>query len=62
MVIPVKKAIKTTPAAFNRVPGLNLVSNKVYIGEIFKRLSKHYEFDFNFIPKTFIVPDDITAL
>jgi glutathione synthase/RimK-type ligase-like ATP-grasp enzyme len=62
LIIIASKLIRGTKSLFNRIPGLNLVSNKVYMGEIFKRLSKHYEYDFNFIPETFMLPSDETKL
>ena len=50
--------IFNTKAIFNRIPGLQVVSNKKTLALILSRFSRHYESDFNFIPRTFVLPNE----
>lgn len=54
--------IMNVKALYNRLPGLQAVSNKKTLGKIFKRWHKHYESDFNFAPMTFSLPDESEQL
>jgi len=54
--------VSKTKTIVNRIAGLNIVSNKLYMGQIFSRLEWLYEYDFNFCPKTFVMPEDHEAL
>ena len=49
-------------ALYNRLPGLQAVSNKKTLGKIFQRWHKHYESDFNFAPITFSLPEESEQL
>ena len=43
----------STAAIFNRLPGAGVATNKAKFARIFKRMSRHFEHDFNFVPMTF---------
>ena len=47
---------------FNRLPGLNFVSNKKHCALLFRRLLKNYGSEFDFAPGTFLLPEDKAAL
>eukprot|EP00347_Sterkiella_histriomuscorum_P019520 403341319 len=66
-LFPLKKEenlemILSVKAIYNRLPGLQVVSNKKTLGQIFQRFYKHYESDFNFAPQTFALPHEQDAL
>ena len=48
--------IMTTSAIFNRLPGAGVGTNKRRSAEIFNRMLRHYQHDFNFVPLTFVLP------
>lgn len=52
----------TQKAIYNRIPGISFVSNKRRLAQIFERMSRHYDADFNFAPKSFVLPDDLQRL
>ena len=56
------EAIMNVSAMFNRLPGLNVVSNKRHCALLFRRLLKNYGSEFDFSPCTFLLPDDKIAL
>jgi len=43
----------STNAIFNRLPGAGAATNKAKFAKIFKRMMRHFEHDFNFVPMTF---------
>ena len=45
--------IMSTAAIFNRLPGAGAATNKAKFAKIFKRMKRHFEHDFNFVPMTF---------
>jgi len=48
---------------FNRLPGSGVGTNKSFCAQIFDRMIRHYESDFNFIPRTYLLPNkDAQAL
>ena len=51
-----------TNAIFNRLPGLNFVSNKKHFALLFRRLMRVYGCEFDFSPHTFLLPHDRQAL
>ena len=52
----------STKAIFNRIPGLQLVSNKKSLGIIFSKIHKYYGEEFSFTPLTFTLPGDLQEL
>lgn len=54
--------IYNTPAIYNRLPGAGVGTNKAKCANIFERMIRHYPNDFNFIPRTYILPKDCAAL
>lgn len=47
-----------TKALYNRLPGLQIVSNKMRLAYIFRMYERLYEAAFNFAPQTFCLPYD----
>ena len=43
---------------YNRLPGVGVMSNKKTSAQIFKRMSKFYDTEFDFIPQTFLLPQE----
>mmetsp|Transcript_12514 Transcript_12514/g.16012 ORF Transcript_12514/g.16012 Transcript_12514/m.16012 type:complete len:388 (+) Transcript_12514:337-1500(+) len=43
----------TTSAIYNRLPGAGVGTNKARFAQIFKRMQRHFEHDYNFVPLTF---------
>jgi hypothetical protein len=56
------KAIMEKSSIFNRLPGLNYVSNKKHCALLFRRLLKNYGSEFDFVPYTFLLPTDKVLL
>lgn len=54
--------IFSVPAIFNRMPGLCVATNKRRLAQIFKRMNSLYESEFNFTPKTFVMPNEALQL
>ena len=44
-------------AIFNRLPGSGVGTNKAKSARIFDRMIRHFENDFNFIPRTYLLPN-----
>ena len=45
-----------TAAIFNRLPGLGFASNKRRLALIYRRMQEHYPAEFDFIPRSYILP------
>lgn len=43
----------SSAAIFNRLPGAGIATNKARFARIAKRMMRHFEHDFNFVPLTF---------
>ena len=52
----------STSAIFNRLPGAGVGTNKRKSAQIFNRMLRHYQNDYNFVPLTFILPQDSARL
>jgi hypothetical protein len=50
--------ILTTNAIFNRLPGIGIGSNKRRLALIFRRMQEVYPAQFDFIPKTYVLPTE----
>lgn len=50
--------IMRSASIFNRLPGCGVGTNKAKSAQIFNRMIRHFEADFNFIPQTFLLPND----
>ena len=49
--------IMRSASIFNRLPGSGVGTNKAKSARIFNRMIRHFEHDFKFIPKTYILPE-----
>ena len=47
---------------FNRLPGAGIATNKAKFAQISKRMIRHFEHDFNFVPLTFELSTEADAL
>ena len=52
----------STTAVFNRLPGAGVATNKARFAQIAKRMQRHFEHDFNFVPLTFELSHEADAL
>lgn len=52
----------STAAIYNRLPGAGVATNKARFAQIFKRMLRHFEHDFNFVPLTFDLSHEKDAL
>lgn len=50
--------IMGTPAIFNRMPGLDVGSNKRRLALIMRHMQEHYPSQFDFTPATFVLPTE----
>jgi hypothetical protein len=46
----------------NHFPGIQCLSNKYYLGKVLNAMQKQLPDDFNFHPKTFLLPKDMAGL
>ena len=54
--------IMSTQAIFNRLPGLQMVSDKKQIASILQKVQRHYPDFFNFTPLTFSLASEAEQL
>ena len=52
----------STAAIYNRLPGAGVGTNKAQCAQIFKRMQRHFENDYNFVPLTFDLSYEAEAL
>ena len=50
--------IMNMKSIFNRLPGAGVGTNKKRCAKIFNRMEKHFEHDYDFVPKTYTLPQD----
>lgn len=43
---------------FNKIPGVEIVSDKNTTGQILTRMKKYFPQDFEYVPKTFVYPNE----
>ena len=51
-----------TAAIYNRLPGAGVGTNKARFAQVFKRMQRHFEHDYNFVPLTFDLSYEADAL
>ena len=51
-----------TVAIYNRLPGAGVGTNKAKFASVFKRMARHFEHDYNFVPKTFSLATEASML
>ena len=52
----------TSNAIFNRLPGAGVGTNKRKSALIFNRMLSHYQHDYNFVPLTYVLPEQTQQL
>lgn len=55
-------AIQKRNAIFNLLPGIDAVGNKKLQSQVFNQMQAMYDAEYNFIPKTFAIPEESAEL
>jgi len=50
--------IFATKAIFNRLPGVGAATNKRRMAQVFRKMHEYYPSEFNFSPRTYILPSE----